>query len=146
MQVEVRLDPTYTDPKVILLTDKMTKELEELVKKLTDTPLRMLAGFRNGVLEVLPPEEVIRFFSEKQRIYAQTAQGIYSLRARLYELEEMLDTAYFIRISHSEIINLRKVLRMDLSLAGTILVTLESDIETYASRRYVPKIKKALGL
>ncbi|MEE3499403.1 MAG: LytTR family DNA-binding domain-containing protein, partial [Ruminococcus bromii] len=44
------------------------------------------------------------------------------------------------------IINLKKVRNFDLSLSGTICVTLSDGTATYVSRRYVSKIKKVLGL
>ena len=50
------------------------------------------------------------------------------------------------RISHSEIVNLKKVTALDLSLTGTIRMTLSDVTACYVSRRYVKKIKEALGL
>ena len=61
-------------------------------------------------------------------------------------LEGRLDRHTFVRISHSEIISLRKITALDLSLTGTIRVTLEGGAVSYVSRRYVRKIKEALGL
>ena len=52
----------------------------------------------------------------------------------------------FVRISNSEIINLKKVKSFDLSFAGTICVTLSNGQTTYVSRRYVSKIKQVLGM
>ena len=42
--------------------------------------------------------------------------------------------------------NLKKVTALDLSLAGTIRMTLAGGGVCYVSRRYVKKIKEALGL
>ena len=64
----------------------------------------------------------------------------------LYELEGKLDRHTFVRISNSEIVNLRKVAALDLSLTGTIRLKLTDGTVCYASRRYVKKIKEALGL
>ena len=50
------------------------------------------------------------------------------------------------RISNGEIINLDKVTAVDLSLTGTIKLTLEGAAAVYVSRRYVRKIKQVLGL
>ena len=52
----------------------------------------------------------------------------------------------FVRISNSEIINLKKVSGFDLSFVGTICVSLSNGTVTYASRRYVSKIKDLLGM
>ena len=68
------------------------------------------------------------------------------MRERLYELEERLDRRTFARISHSEIVNLRKVTAVDLSLTGTIRMTLAGGTVCYVSRRCVKKLRQALGV
>ena len=77
---------------------------------------------------------------------AQTAQEVYGVHLRLYELEERLDQTGFVRISNSEIINLDRVTAVDLSLSGTICMTLDGAVKSYVSRRYVKKIKETLNL
>ena len=49
-------------------------------------------------------------------------------------------------MSHSEIVDLNKVSALDLSITGTIKMTLEGNVTVYVSRRYVKKIKQVLGL
>jgi DNA-binding LytR/AlgR family response regulator len=68
------------------------------------------------------------------------------LRVRLYELEERLDKTRFVRISNSEIVNLKAVKKIDLSFTGTIGITLSNGATSYVSRRYVSKIKQVLGM
>ncbi|MEG0366555.1 MAG: LytTR family DNA-binding domain-containing protein, partial [Coprobacillus sp.] len=70
----------------------------------------------------------------------------YLLKLRLYELEQRLSQSKFVRISHSEIINLNEVINFDLSFTGTIQVKLSNNNMTYVSRRYVSRIKKILGI
>ena len=72
--------------------------------------------------------------------------GTYQIRLRLYEAEERLDNSKFVRISNSEIVNLKKVKSLDLSFVGTICMELSNGTVSYVSRRYVSKIKKVLGL
>ena len=95
---------------------------------------------------IIKEEDILHIFAEKQKVVAITRNGRYIIHSRLYELEERLNKRLFVRISNSEIINVKKILRLDASLSGTIAVYIEGDIKTYASRRYVPKIKKILGL
>lgn len=68
------------------------------------------------------------------------------LRMRLYELEACLNEKEFVRISNSEIINLKKVKNFDISLGGVIRVKFIDGTTTYVSRRYVAKIKNVLGI
>lgn len=77
---------------------------------------------------------------------AVTGKGEYTVRIRLYEIEERLNPGQFVRISNSEIINLKKVKNFDLSFTGTICVELVNGMTTYVSRRYVSKVKKILGI
>ena len=146
MQVEVKIDSAYEEPKVIVLTSSMTEEVNRLVKKLSEDFPKMLAGIRNDRCELLEQTEIIRIYAASGKVYAVTAKGEYVLRRRLYELEEQLAGSSFVRISNSEMINLKKVEHFDLSFTGTIYVKLSNQTSAYVSRRYVSKIKTVLGI
>lgn len=146
MQIEIKIDENFKEPKIIVVTDKMTDEINEIVKKLSDDKTTMIAGFKNDIVEILEPDNIYRVFSSNGKVIADTNCGEYSLRLRLYEAEQHLDSHIFVRISNSEIINLKKVRGFDLSFTGTICVTLSNGTVTYVSRRYVARIKKLLGI
>ena len=146
MQIEIKIDSSCTEPKIIVLTNKMTDEINTIVKKLSEESPQMLAGFRENTLEILEQADIIRIYAAAGKIFAITGYGEYTLRLRLYELEDRLDKNSFVRISNSEIINLKKVKNFDLSFTGTICVTLSNSTVTYVSRRYVAKIKQVLGI
>ena len=146
MQVEIKMDSAYTEPKVILMTASMTEEVQRILKRLSEDVPQIISGSRDEKIEVLHQEDLIRIYADAGKIFAVTEKGQYVLRLRLYELEERLDDRQFVRISNSEIINLRKVDHFDLSFTGTICVSLSTGTTTYASRRYVSRIKKILGI
>lgn len=146
MQVEIKIDGGCKEPRMMLITDRMTEELSDLVRQLSGQIPQMLAGFREEKLEILNPAEVLRIYAAAGRVYAATERGEYTLRQRLYELEERLGGSRFVRISNSEILNLNKVRSFDLSFSGTICVTMSDGSATYVSRRYVAKIKRMLGI
>ena len=146
MQVEIKIDSTVREPKVIVLTDRMTDEVNEIVRKISETEPTMLAGFREDTVTVLDPEEIYRIYAANGKVFAVTGKAEYTLRMRLYEVEERFRRSSFVRISNSEIINLKTVRSFDLSLAGTIRVALKNGETAYVSRSYVGKIKEALGM
>ena len=148
MKVEIKLDAQYTEPTVLVLTDRMTDEVGEIVRKLSeDSGPSLLTGQRDEALEILRPEQIVRIYSSDGKVYASTKNGEYTMRQRIYELEERLCSGgSFVRISNSEIINLSHAKKFDLSLAGTICVSMSDGQITYVSRRYVPKIKQKLGI
>lgn len=146
MQVEFKIDPSCAEPKIVVFAAGMTEEIEALLEKLSEQTIRVIAGQKEGKLEILEPIELIRVFAQGGKVFASTRRGEYALRMRLYELEERLDSRRFARISNSEIINLGEVRSFDLSIAGTICVQMKNGEVAYVSRRYVSKIKKILGL
>lgn len=146
MQVEIKIDPSQPEPKVIITAASMTEEVNRIVRRLSEVIPQVISGTRDGKLEVLEPEELIRVYAASGKVFAVTGKGEYTLRLRLYELEERLSPHQFIRISNSEIIHLKKVVNFDLSFAGTIYIKLSNGTVTYVSRRYVSKIKKILGI
>ena len=146
MQVEVKIDEKYKEPKVIVVTDKMTEEVNKILRRLSEEKPQVIAGFKDDVVEVLEPSDIFRVYAESGKVFAETSAGKYMLRLRLYEAEQSLDKQAFIRISNSDIVNLKKVKNFDLSFAGTICITLVNGTVTYASRRSVGRIKKMLGL
>ena len=146
MQVEIKLDGSYTDPKAIILTASMTEEVSSAVKKLSEEPPPLLLGYKGEMIEILDENDLIQMYANSGKVFAVTQQGEYVLRLRLYELEKRLPANQFVRISNSEIINLKKADHFDLSFTGTICVQLINGAITYVSRRYVSKLKKILGI
>ena len=146
MQVEVKIDENCKDPKIIIVTNKMTDEIGALVQSLSASYLNVIAGFSGDEVRLLEESEIVRIYAANQKVYARTANREYILRPRLYELEERLNKRLFVRISNSEIVNLKKIIRLDLSMSGTICVELNNQTTAYVSRRYVTKIKQSLGI
>lgn len=146
MEVEIKLEPGRQEPKIIILAGEENSELLRLAENLTSLTLGPIPVSRGEEKLLLPQGDFLRFYADGKGVSAQTAEDTYSVRLRLYELEERLDKARFVRISNGEIINLDRVTAVDLSLAGTICMTLNKQVQVYVSRRYVKKIKEALNL
>ena len=146
MQIEIKMDAAYAEPKVIVLTAEMTEEVTRLVQKLTENNPQIISGSKAERIAVLEQSEMIRIYAANSKVFAVTDSGEYTLRLRLYEVEERLDPNQFVRISGSEIVNLKKVKNFDLSFSGTICVELMNGTSSFVSRRYVSKIKKILGI
>lgn len=145
MQIEVKIDERMKETKVIIVTPKMDETVSELMKRISEERPQVIAAFLDGTVCLLDQGEIYRIYSQEGEVFCQTQTGAWNLHLRLYELEERLDRR-FARISNSEIINLHRVKYFDLSYAGTIRVTMKNGDTTYVSRRYVSKIKKALGI
>ena len=146
MKIEIKIDEGCAETKIIVVTSKVTEEVNEIIKRLSSEQPQMIAGFKDEQATMLEPAQIYRVYASEGKVYAEVENGTHLLRLRLYEAEQRLAKCSFVRISNSEIINLKKVKGFDLSFVGTICVSLSNGTVTYVSRRYVAKIKQLLGL
>lgn len=146
MIVEFKLDPTQTEPKITVTAAELTEELKDLLLRLEHGRPAAITATKGDRAVLLAPEHILRFFADGKTVSVQTEEGIFSVRQRLYELEELLDRHKFVRISHSEIVNLSHVTALDLNLSGTIRMTLTGGVTCFVSRRSLKKIRQALDL
>lgn len=146
MDVELSIEKERLKPKIVIHTNEVTSEINELVRRLSDYNERVLVGYLNEEAILLNLEDIYRIYSQGQKVVAETQKEKVYLKFRLYELEEKLAGTRLIRISNSEIINLRRVKSLDLSIAGTISMKFDNGEKSFVSRRYVDKIKHFIGI
>lgn len=145
MDIEVIIDNKYSNPKVTIYTDKMSDEISSVINIIKNENNSKLYGFLDNELYFINFEDVFLLYSENGKVYAKTSKNSYLLKFRLYQLEEMLDKN-FIRISNSEIINIKKVKNLDFAMIGTIKINFINGTYTYVSRRFIKKIKDYLKI
>ena len=147
MKVEIQFDPAQDEPVIVLRAPGPGVEVEALAEKLRTLDLpRPFTVYQEREPVRVNRSAVLRFFAEDKGVFCQTDKGMYAVRQRLYELEEELEGTRFVRVSNSEIVNLDRVTALDLTLTGTIKMTLAGGTVCWVSRRYVKKIKQALDL
>lgn len=146
MQIKVEIDEKCKETEILIKTAEMTEEVQETIQKLSVSWQKLLAGFAGDEVELLDASKILRFYTANQKVFAQTEEKEFMVRLRLYELEDRLDKRMFVRISNSEIINLKAIKKIDLSFSGTICITLTNRETVYVSRRYMTKIKDVLGI
>ena len=146
MKIEINLDGQCPERKVIIVTDAVDEEITDLMRRINREQPQVIAGFAGDRVVLLEQDTILRIYASGGKVLAVTKEEEFSLRLRLYELEERLDKSCFVRISHSEILNLKQVKNFDLSYAGTIRVVMKNGDTAFVSRRYMKKIKQALGL
>ena len=147
MKVEIQIDPGLDEPVAVLRVPSPTEEVEALAARLRGEAVpQPFTVYTEREAVRVSRSMVLRFYAEDKGVLCQTGKGTFTVRRRLYELEEELAGTKFVRVSNSEIVNLDRVTGLDLTLAGTIKMTLEGGTVCWVSRRYVKKIKQALDL
>ena len=143
MKVEVIVDEKYTEPNVQIYADKITDEISYLLDIIQNKDKLQIHGFSDDQLYIININDLFLIYSENGKVYAKTSDSTYLIKYRLYQLEEFLDRN-FIRISNSEIINIKKVKNLDFEVLGTIKINFINNTYTYSSRRFIKKIKDYL--
>jgi DNA-binding LytR/AlgR family response regulator len=145
LKIRSDIQDKYKETEIHVCKDRADEEVRRLLGELHTLFDETLAGMDDvGNRCSFRPTEILSFYAEGQKVYALGADKRYSVTEKLYELEAKLGNHGFVRISKSEIVNFRQIRNLDLSLTGTIRVTMKNGYETYASRRNVAKIKEML--
>ena len=95
MQVEIKLDGSYIDPKAIILTASMTEEVSSAVKKLSEEPPPLLLGYKGEMIEILEENDLIQMYANSGKVFAmiwaiQFAIGKYNVKKmneKLYQAQ-----------------------------------------------------------
>ena len=147
MLVKAVINDKYTNTEVHVCKDTSDEEVKNLINEISQMVNgELVAQAENGDREILNRLDIVRFYADNQKVAADVAGKRYTIAKKLYELEGELDEKIFFRISKSEIINLKKIQKLDMSFTGTIKIVMKDNSESYTSRRNVVKLKKVLGL
>ena len=149
IDIDIQIDPSCSDPKIVIRTDRMTPEIDNIVHAIessTDSAYPMVTAYAGDTMVLLSQREIIRVYVESRKLIVWTDRGGFVARGTLAQMEQALNPRRFLRISRSEIINLYKVANFDFSLSGTIQVHFDDGSGTWVARRYVRAIQETLGL
>lgn len=144
MKIKYDIQEKYEEIEIHLCNRERSKELlevRELLENILGTKIKV---HKNQEYKTLVPAEIVRIYSQNKRVYVRTQDEYYEVSDRVYVLEEQLQDRGFVRISNSEIVNIRQIEKMDMSYTGTIKMFLKNGDETYVSRRYMKQIKGVL--
>ena len=144
MKVEFNIDKKFEEIIVTISANKVNDEIQNLVNYIENKEDYFI-GVLDDKVCLLNMEDIIRVYVENRKLYAVTVEGRFILRKKLYEMQSML-TKNFIKISQSEIANVKYIHSLDLGLRGTIVINYKNSDISYVSRRMLKEFKAKLGL
>ena len=144
MKVELNIDEKFKEILVTISTDKINDEVQELVNYI-EYKEDYLVGIADNQVSVIDISDIIRVFVEDRKVFVVTTKGKFIVRKKLYEMNNLL-TKDFVKISQSEIANIKFIKNLDLSIRGTIVIVYKNSDISYVSRRLLKDFKTKLGL
>ena len=105
-----------------------------------------LTGQKERSTYILDVSQVLYIDSADKKTFLYTENEVYESDLRLYELEEQLARADFIRAGKSSIVNLRRIMSLRSEIDGRIRVTMSNGEKLVVSRQYAGILKQRLGV
>lgn len=144
MKVELNIDKKFEETIVTISANKVDDKIQNLVNYIENKE-DYFTGISDGKVCLLNTEDIIRVYVEDRKVYVVTVEGRFIVRKKLYEVQNAL-TKNFIKISQSEIANIKYIHSLDLGLRGTIVINYKNSDISYVSRRMLKEFKVKLGL
>ena len=120
------------------------KRVKKLLSALSEHSDQLSSSQQFAEKYHLNTSSIILIMRDGRYVTAKTVGGDYTIKDSLTRVEESLDPAWFVRISQSEIINLKYLQCWDFVGGGIIQVKMEHGIVSYTSRRYAKQIREML--
>ena len=137
-------DDSVDDIEVIIRAKSQDKEVERILDSLGEEVDNVLVCNTLSNEEMIDMKDIIIISKNGRYLSVKTINGEFVLSEPLYKIEEKLDPSWFVKISQSEIVNLRHVKKWDFDGGGIIRIELVNNIYSYTSRRYAVQIRETL--
>ena len=145
IRVRFERDPALEEIEIVVRASAANADVSALMETLAAKNTAALTVVDDGgALTAIPVSRIVSVSVLGRQVHVVTEDGRYLSRQTLQSLESALDPKQFVRISRYEIINLMKERRYDFTLSGTLRLELVGGMETWASRRCIPLIRKRL--
>lgn len=144
MKLKIIKDSNFKEPLLQIYTRHIDKQTQRVIDFIQQRP-NIVYGYKNKRLEFIPLEKVIRIFTENKQVLIQTPTDTYLAKQRFYFFEQELGTP-FIRISQGEIINIKYIKQLNLTIRGSIEVTFKNGTVSFVARRSLKRFKEQLNL
>lgn len=144
MKVEIKLIEGLEESYAVIYTELIDEEIQNIVSIIGNST-GVVTAFNNERIIVLKESDiyVIRVEDKKTVIYCKDKQ--YISKKRLCELEKTLKSS-FMKISKTTLINLKYIEGIEAAFGGMMLLIMKNGVKDYVSRRYLPDLKKYLGI
>ena len=143
MQVLIRKIQNKEDEQVIIECVEMNKDFED-IKDYVLMKGNTLTGFIQDTAFQLNLSDILYFEAVGERVFAYTADELYSVKLRLYEIEERYLKNKFVRCSKSVIVNLMHIESFRPTLDSRLYARMKNGEDVVVSRMYAKELKKRI--
>ena len=145
IKVRFEQDGSLEDIEVVVRAKAQDAQVKKLIDDLTHgEAVKLTVLDQNGRQSVIEEAQIVFVSADGKQTRIVSLSGVFHAKQSLQSIEGLLGNS-FLRVSRFEIVNLKRVRKYDFTLAGTLRIEFDNGMETWASRRYIPLIKKRLS-
>lgn len=130
---------------VIIKCEKANEEVHRLKSHINLFHAKLTAK-RNLETVFVELAEVLYFESVDNRTFVYTSDAVMEIKYRLYELENLLPSEDFFRISKAQIVNVNQIKALAPGFNRTLFATMTNGEQVYISRKYAMEMRSALSI
>ena len=145
MKLLIEQSDQYTDAEIVIKCGMLDDRLESIIQHIR-LHMFSVAGVKDGETKIFPLGDIYYFDSTDERTFLYLENDVYECSLKLYELEEQLEKANFVRISKSCIVNIMKLDSVRPLLNSRYEAKLENGEKLIISRHYQPGFKRKFGI
>ena len=138
MKVDINISRDVMEPFVVI----HTKEISQMSD---NSSSGRIIGTLEDKMIVLEADTISVIRVDSEKVYVVSDGETYRVNRRMYELLEILGKD-FMQISKSASINLKYLKSVEPYFNGVMVLHLKDGEKEYISRKYVPALKKYLGI
>ncbi len=146
IKTDFEIIPALKYIEVLFRASERDSQVEELMERVMSRETEKLIFFdENNSARIIAADDIISVSVDGKLVDIVTEGERFLSKQTLQSIEKELNDERFIRISRHEIINLKKVIKYNFSVGGTLCIEMANGIETWASRRCIPLIRQKLS-
>lgn len=143
MKIKIEIVESIKENEIIVRCKEFNDEVSQVEKVLNDIIVKknQIIFYKGDTEYFFPIENILFFETESNSISAHTVDDVFSVKYKLYELEELLP-GHFMRISKSTILNINHIFSISRNLTASSLVEFKNTHKkVYVSRYYYKPLK-----
>lgn len=143
MKVRIEIDESITENEVVIRCSSIDSSIQKIQSAISNisAETKGLVFYKEDTEYYISLSKILFFETEDGKIYAHTADDMYIVKYKLYELQELLPD-FFIRVSKSTILNMDKIYSISKNITASSVVQFENSYKkVYVSRSYFKTLK-----
>ncbi|SOC08483.1 LytTR family transcriptional regulator [Ureibacillus xyleni] len=145
MKVSIEVINKDQEEEICIRCHEVNKEIHQIANQLKMNH-SILVGHEDDKIHQIKLRDIYYFEAVEGKVFIYCKDKVYEVKHKLYEIEEMHRGEKFFRASKSTIINITKISHISPSFSGRFEAVLDNGERLMISRKYVPDLKKILGL